>query len=81
MHNPATDLLQRQHRQMKRRRERFEVHLSDLQCEGLVPLARTFAHIQGHLAGLFRKEEGVYYPALAPPGAVYPREEAAHRLV
>jgi iron-sulfur cluster repair protein YtfE (RIC family) len=62
----ATDILRREHREMERLLEHFESELGNPQGEGLAALARTFAEIQGHLASHFRKEEEVFYPALAP---------------
>jgi len=64
--SPATDLLRREHREMERLLANFENELRTSQGAGLLPLARTFAEIQEHLAAHFRKEEEVFYPALAP---------------
>jgi len=50
---------------MERLLERFEKELSDPQGEGLLRVAQTFAEIQRHLVQHFRKEEAVFYPALA----------------
>jgi len=62
----STDILRREHHRMERRLERFEGELGNPQGKGLVALARTFAEIQAHLASHVRKEEEVFYPALAP---------------
>jgi hemerythrin-like domain-containing protein len=51
---------------MERVLARFEGELCDPQGEGLLALARTFGEITQRLAAHFRKEEEVFYPALAP---------------
>jgi hemerythrin-like domain-containing protein len=66
MEHPATELLRREHREMELLLQRFEVELGNPQGEGLLALAETFSGIQNHLAKHFRKEEEVFYPALAP---------------